>query len=160
MARRTKLNADVQRRIIQAIQEGATYELAAQFGGITRTTLYYWLKKGEEIKEEQEQVEQYEAVGEEDPLLTFFNEFKKAEAICCVGALAVIKKEARTGTWQAAAWLLERRFPQQYARNQQPAVQLTIDVDAEEINVKGWAQEYKTYVQPLIEGPIIDLDEE
>ena len=146
MARRTKLNADVQRRIVQAIQSGATYELAAQYAGITRTTLYYWLEKGKE---------QTKGI-----YRTFFNEFKKAEAVCCVGALAVIRKEAQAGTWQAAAWLLERRFPQQYARNQQPAVQLTIDVDAEEINVRGIAQEYKTYVQPLIEGPIIDLDEE
>tara|TARA_R100000655_G_scaffold93205_1_gene134471 strand:+ start:4605 stop:5039 length:435 start_codon:yes stop_codon:yes gene_type:complete len=144
MGRRSKLNAEVQKRIIQAIQSGATYELAAQFGGVTRTTLFYWLNKGEE---------QTKGI-----YRTFFNEFKKAEAICCVAALAVIKQEAKNGTWQAAAWLLERRFPEQYSKNGPPPVQLTIDVD--EISIQGLTQEYNTYVRPLIDGPTIDLDEE
>lgn len=31
-------------------------------------------------------------------------------------ALGVIAKAASSGNWQAAAWLLERRFPQNYGR--------------------------------------------
>ncbi len=50
MARRTKLNAEVQRKILQAIQAGSTYEIAANFAGISRTTLFYWMRKGEEQK--------------------------------------------------------------------------------------------------------------
>ena len=143
MARRSKLNPEVQRRILQAIQSGATYEHAAHFAGISRTTLYYWLRKGEE-----------QARG---VYRTFFNEFKKAESLCCVAALAIINNEAKKGTWQAAAWLLERRFPE-YARGGPSPVQITID--AEEVSVKTLVTEYNNFVRPLVDGPIIDLDEE
>ena len=142
MSRRTKLNPEVQKRILQAIQTGATYEVAAGFGGITRQTLFYWLQRGEEKKEE--------------PYLTFFNEFKKAEARCCVGALAVVQKAAQTGTWQAAAFLLERRFD--YTKQQQPPIQVSIDI--ENVDSKTLIAEYKTHLASLIEGPVIDLDEE
>lgn len=143
MGRRTKLNPEVQKRILQAIQSGSTYEMAAYFGGITRTTLYYWLEKGEK---------QNKGI-----YRTFFNEFKKAESICCVGNLAIIGKEAKAGTWQAAAWLLERRFPE-FARGGPSPVQITVDL--ENISVKSLVLEYDKYVRPLVDGPVIDLDEE
>ena len=142
MARRTKLNLAVQNRILQAIQAGSTYEYAAQFAGITRTTLFYWLRRGEE---------QSSGI-----YRTFFNEFKKAEGTACIGSLAVINREARDGNWQAAAWLLERRFG--YTRDGPPPVQITIDT--ENLDMKTLVQEYKTGIQQLITGPTIDLDEE
>lgn len=142
MARRTKLNAEVQRKILQAIQAGSTYEIAANFAGISRTTLFYWMRKGEEQKK--------------GIYRTFFNEFKRAESMACVGSLAVINKEAREGNWQAAAWLLERRFG--YSRDGPPPVQITID--AESVDVKQLISEYKREIAPIIEKPIIDLDEE
>ena len=143
MARRTKLNAEVQRRILQAIQAGATYAMAAQLAGIARLGVCYWLQKGEE---------QTKGI-----YRTFFNEFKRAEAICCVGNLAIINKEAKAGTWQAAAWLLERRFPD-YRRDSQPAIQ--VNIGAEQMDSKALIDEYYNGIRPLIEGPIIDLDEE
>jgi hypothetical protein len=33
-----------------------------------------------------------------------------------VQCLAVIRKAAKDGTWQAAAWLVERRYPASYGR--------------------------------------------
>jgi hypothetical protein len=87
---------------------------------------------------------------------TFLNEFKRAESMACVGSLAVINKEAREGNWQAAAWLLERRFG--YSREGTPPVQITID--AESVDVQQLISEYKKEIAPIIEKPIIDLDEE
>jgi hypothetical protein len=142
MARRTKLNAEVQRRILQAIQAGATYEYAAQFGGVTRVTLFYWLRKGEQ---------QNKGI-----YRTFFNEFKRAESMACVGSLAVINKEAREGNWQAAAWLLERRFG--YTREGPPPVQITIETEG--LDMKTLINEYNTGMKAMIGGPVIDLDEE
>ncbi len=141
MGRRLKLNPEIQKRIIQAIQAGSTYELAAQFAGISRGTLWSWLQKGEE---------QNKGV-----YRTFLNEFKKAEARCCVGALAVVQKAAQNGTWQAAAFLLERRFG--YHKDGPPPVQITID--AESVDVQSIIGEYKQEIQPLLEGPTIDLDD-
>jgi hypothetical protein len=143
MARRTKLNAEVQRRILQAIQAGATYEMAAQLAGITRVTMYYWLQKGEE---------QTRGI-----YRTFFNEFKKAEAVCCVGNLAIINKEAKAGTWQAAAWLLERRFPEY--RKDSPPVQINIDIDGAP-NPREDLKIVNEQLKMLTTGPVIDLDED
>lgn len=142
MSRRTKLTPALQTRILQAIQAGATYEYAATYAGISRTTLYYWMQKGEQQKR--------------GAFRTFLNEFKKAEARCCVGALAVVQKAAQAGTWQAAAFLLERRFG--YTKDGPPPVQITIDVDA--IDSRALMAEYEQGIKQLISGPTIDLDED
>lgn len=143
MARRSKLTDAVQMRICQAIQAGATYEMAANLVGVRRQTIATWLVRGEKQSSGRYR--------------TFFDAFKKAEALCCVANLAVIKKSAQEGTWQAAAWLLERRFPE-YARGAPPPVQIMIDAD--DVSVKTLVNEYSNFVQPLLEGPTIDLDEE
>lgn len=147
MARRTKLTPVVQQRIVGAIKTGATYELAAQFGGITRATLWLWLRKGQDQKR--------------GIYRTFFDEFKSAEAQSCVRALAVVNKSANDGSWQAAAWLLERRFG--YDRNAS-AVQINIDSDSslQSISVVELLEQVKERQQALniLSGPVIDLDEE
>ena len=41
---------------------------------------------------------------------------EQAEAVAIRDRLAVITKAADSGTWQAAAWFLERRYPEQWGR--------------------------------------------
>ncbi len=145
--RRTKLTPFVQQKIVQAIQTGATYEVAAQYGGITRATLWLWLRKGQE---------QNKGI-----YRTFFDAFKSAEARSCVGALAIIHKQAKDGNWQAAAWLLERRFG--YERNN-TAIQVNIDTqgaynDVDIVELVDQVRDRQNSLT-LINGPQIDLDEE
>lgn len=102
MARPTKLNPEVQRKIVQAISVGATYKLAAQYGGVTYNTFLNWMAKGETSKSGQ--------------LFEFFNAVKEAEGVAGVKWLAVIDKASTNGQWQAAAWKLERRYPEDYGR--------------------------------------------
>jgi transposase len=97
-----KLTPEIQKRIIQAIRIGATYEHAASYGGITRVTLWKWLKKGEEAKS--------------GKLKDFHDAVRKAEGEATVGWLAKIEQAASDGAWQAAAWKLERRYPDEYGR--------------------------------------------
>lgn len=101
MANRTKLTPDVQRRIVDAIRVGATYDLACKYGGISDQTLANWLAWG--------------AAGRK-PYVGFFVAVKDAEGAAAVKWLAQIDKAARDGTWQAAAWKLERRYPELYGR--------------------------------------------
>lgn len=93
--RRIKLNEARKKAILQAIQLGATYEIAAENAGIARSTLWNWLKKGEE-----------QSTGQ---FATFLDAFKKAEARAALGALATINRASTDGDWKAAAFLLERR---------------------------------------------------
>lgn len=93
--RRIKLNETRKKAIIEAIQLGATYEIAAENAGVSRSTLWNWLKKGED-----------ETTGN---FRTFLDAFKKAEATAALGALRTIDTASKDGDWKAAAFLLERR---------------------------------------------------
>jgi len=106
MARPTKLTPDVQERICQAIQLGATYELAAQYGGVHYQTFLDWMEKGRADVAKQ-------------PYLAFYEAIKLCEGKAVAGWLAKIEKAASEGSWQAAAWKLERRYPKEYGRTVQ-----------------------------------------
>jgi|SRR5579871_6362431 len=94
MARPTKYRPDVVKRITDAIAVGATYEHAAQHGQISYDTFNEWRQSKPEFAE---------AVSD-------------ADARFVVGQLAKIERAGNEGAWRAAAWKLERRFPQAYGR--------------------------------------------
>lgn len=81
-------------RILQAIGAGCSYEMAADYAGITRQTLWAWMKKGEE--------------GKDKNYLTFLNDIKSAEVEGAMSNLGTIQ-DASKKDWKAAAWILERR---------------------------------------------------
>lgn len=101
--RPTKFTPETVQKLIQAIQMGATYELACQYAAITIDTMNNWMKKSKTAKEN-------------DPFFGFFDSVKEAEGKAVVGWLAKIEKAANDGSWQAAAWKLERRYPRQYGK--------------------------------------------
>lgn len=101
MGRKLKLSPEVQQRIIQAIALGAPYKQAAAYGGVVYSTFSHWLKQGEEGKK---------------PFDDLYAAVKQAEATALVGWLAKIERAANEGTWQAAAWKAERRFPEDFGR--------------------------------------------
>lgn len=104
--RKTKYTPDTVKRITDAIGMGATYEIAAAFGGIHVATFYDWINKKSE----------------------FSDSVKRAEGVAAVGWLAKIEKAANDGNWQAAAWKLERRYPQQYGRTVVSNDNLNVDL--------------------------------
>ena len=97
MARPTKFTPVTQERIVQAIKLGATYEDAANYGGISYETFRVWM--------------------ETKP--AFSEAVKKAEGEAVLVWLAKIENEASDDNWQAAAWKLERRYPQRYGKTVQ-----------------------------------------
>ncbi|MCG3198578.1 MAG: hypothetical protein GHCLOJNM_03081 [bacterium] len=100
MARPCKLTKGVQDRICKAISLGATYELAAAYGGVCYETFNRWMK------------------GKSKRFRQFFNAVKAAEARAAVDWLAQIEHAALSGNWTAAAWKLERRYPKSFGLNQ------------------------------------------
>ena len=95
MARRSKCTPETIAKIEQGIGLGMTYKLAAQYAGICESTFYQWLKAAE--SGDSSKVEFMEAVN-------------RAESRGAAAALACIAQAAKNGTWQAGAWLLERRY--------------------------------------------------
>lgn len=94
MARRSKLTPQTQKRILDAIKLGATYELAAKYGGISYETFNEW-RKGKPA---------------------FSEALAQAEGDGALIWLAKIEKAASDGDWRAAAWKMERRYPDTYGR--------------------------------------------
>ena len=84
----------VRAALIKALKAGATKRLACQYAGISETMFYRWLGEDEDFQMEVEQ----------------------ASSRCAVDALEKIVGAANAGTWQAAAWMLERRWPHDYGR--------------------------------------------
>lgn len=84
-------------RMLAALEAGASLKMAAAAAGVSEATLGRWRKARPELEEEMQQ----------------------AEAAGAVRALGVIQQAAASGTWQAAAWLLERRYPGEYGRRVQ-----------------------------------------
>ena len=116
MGRRTKLTPEVQDRILQAVRAGLRYREAALAAGIDERTFYNWKRRGEEAKS--------------GIYFQFFQSLKEAEARGELALLARIQAASQE-TWQAAAWILERRHRERWGRNNEAVrVQAAFGADA------------------------------
>lgn len=103
LGRPTKLTPDMQKRICEAIRLGMTRERAAWFCGIHRITFLRWIARGDKATS--------------GKYFEFCEALKKAETEGIAVNLKNIHNAAQSGAWQASAWILERRHPEEYGRN-------------------------------------------
>jgi transposase len=96
MGRKSKYTSEVVDKLTDAIRTGATYDLACKYAGIAYETFRQWQA--------------------EKP--AFSEVIKAAEGEAAVGWLQKIER-ATVESWQAAAWKLERRYPQDYGKTVQ-----------------------------------------
>jgi transposase len=115
VARKTKFTTEVEDRLLRALRLGCYVETAAALAGISRDTFYDWIKKG--------------AKGVA-PYAAFARKVDQAMAESEARDLAVILKAAEKN-WTAAAWRLERRFPDRYGRNDRTRVEAKVEVTTE-----------------------------
>jgi transposase-like protein len=96
-----KLDDHVQERIVAAIADGNYAETACRAGGISDSTFYRWLERGES--------------DESGPYADFADAVRAAEAAAEIDALEAVKA-ARYSDWKSAMTFLERRFPSRWGR--------------------------------------------
>ena len=96
MARPTKCTQEVTARMVECLEIGSTYKAAAMAGGINVNTFRTWMNKGTRK-------------GARQPYSGFHEAVKAAEAQAERHALQRVR-DAMPKSWQAAAWLLERRY--------------------------------------------------
>lgn len=80
---------------VKAVAEGNTHLNAAACAGIAQQTFYRWRDKDREFRERLEKAT------------------AEAQALC----VKLIRSAAKQGNWQASAWLLERRHPEEWGRH-------------------------------------------
>lgn len=121
MARPTKLQDERRERILTAIREGNTRRAAAALGGIGERTLYDWIAKDEQ----------------------FSQDVIKAEGEAEAEMVSRVHRAALDGSWQAAAWWLERRRPGEFGRKDLPAPNVTVKM-VDDDNWRGNGRERPT----------------
>jgi transposase len=100
--RPTKLTPEIQEKIVSVIRKGNYIETAAAYAGISKQTLYNWLRTGSR--------KPTGVYGE------FVRAVEQALAESEMADLARIEQAAIEGHWQASAWRLERRFPKRWGK--------------------------------------------
>jgi len=93
MARRSKLSAGLQQALCAVLSGGATRRAACAHVGIDHSQFYRWLQRS----------------------ATFRDAIQKAESDAELRFTTIVA-QAATETWQAAAWWLERRRPDDFGR--------------------------------------------
>ena len=112
MGRTLKLTEEVQDKICVAIRLGNDKKVAAALAGVSETTFYRWLEIAELPNAKKEYREFRESI-------------ERAEAEAEVTRIARITQAADNGTWQAASWWLERKFPERWGRNDKIRQEIT-----------------------------------
>ena len=110
-----KLNSKVHEQIVKSVRGGSFNTVAAASAGISVRTFNSWMERGE--MEEARIAEGFPPSEDEAKYVKFRQDVEKARAEAEVEAVSMVKMAARNGTWQAAAWYLERSFPQRWSRN-------------------------------------------
>lgn len=117
------LTESIRQRIYEALRIGASYEHAALYAGVSYDTLLRWRKKGE--------------LNGDSSLDEIFCELcdaiKKARADLAIACLLKIER-ASEDDWKAAAWKLERLFPQYYAKRTMASLPPTLPDENNLIN--------------------------
>ena len=101
MGRPSKLTPEVQELIVDGISAGLTYRLSCERAGIFPSTFYVWIERGErQVKGRYKD---------------FAEAVTRAKADSALRLVSQITLQAPTD-WRAAAFMLERRFPDDYGK--------------------------------------------
>jgi hypothetical protein len=104
MARPTKLTLEIQKKIGDDVSLGLTYALAANSAGVTYQTLNVWLKRGQTEKS--------------GKYFQFYKYIQKCNADAAKECLKHLNDATKAGNCQICMWILERRFPEDFARRE------------------------------------------
>jgi len=129
VARPSLLTPETHRTIVAALQAGTYLDTAASVAGINRDTLREWLKRG--AREARRREAGKKAARAEDRYVAFSAAVKKALAMFELAAISGIRN-AGQNQWQALAWLLERRMPHRYGRQDRPPVEDDLELREDE----------------------------
>lgn len=126
----SKYNAKRHEAIIEGLLKGNSRTVSFRLSGCHPDVVFDWLKKG---RDNPDTYPEY---------VSLIEDIEYAEAMVESERVSIVKTAADTGTWQAAAWWLERRKPETWGRNdtvrheggETPAIQVNqvilIDADA------------------------------
>lgn len=112
--RQSKLTPEVQDKIVEALKHGNYQDAAAAYAGISESTFHNWMNRG---REEARRIADGEKANPKETIyLELLEAVEKARSEAEVRNVMYIQRAAQEGTWQAAAWFLERSHPRKWGR--------------------------------------------
>jgi hypothetical protein len=111
MARPSKMTDARVEALLGALRVGNTRRAACAHAGLSPDTFYRWLSADR----------------------TFSDAVKRAEGEAEARFLTQIAKAATNGTWQAAAWWLERRLPAEYGQRARLDVHVELEAEVRQL---------------------------
>ena len=121
MARRTKLTKDLQALLVARLAVGNYIDAACMSVGISPASFYVWMDKGREAEKKTER----KRTAQDRLHMEFMEAVENAQGVSEVNALAMVRK-AMPDAWQAAAWILERKFPERWGRREKIEISAAI----------------------------------
>jgi len=113
LAGKKKISEEKIKQIVEAVRAGNFIETAAAFAGLSKQTLYNWLKEGMRERDRRENGEKPDRT--KDMYVKFSIDIEQAMAEAEMRDVEIITKAAEQ-QWQAAAWRLERKYPDRWGR--------------------------------------------
>lgn len=117
--RPTKLTPEKQEEIVKYLRAGNYVETAAAYAGLSKASVYNWMRRGRREIERVEDDPRRKIREEEQPYVDFLYAVEKAQARAEMTSIALINRASET-QWQAAAWRLERKHPGRWGRSTVP----------------------------------------
>ncbi|NIM50412.1 MAG: hypothetical protein GTO22_14375 [Gemmatimonadales bacterium] len=115
--RPTILTREVLAELTRVLSSGCHIETACHFVGVSKPSMHRWVRAGQKLEADIEAGVPIdpERREREQIYLEFRHALKESIAKAEIGSLATIRNAAKE-KWQAAAWILERRFPDRWGR--------------------------------------------
>ena len=107
----SKLTLELSEKICSALRAGNYIDTAIAYGGVAKDTYYEWLRRGARATKANDTRDT------EKPYRDFHDAVEQAIAASEIRDVALIAKAA-TEQWQAAAWRLERRYPDKWGKRE------------------------------------------
>ena len=131
------MDESVWQRLNQAISVGAYIEDACIFAGISSRQFRRWRELAEQGIE---------------PYAERWEEINKSESQSIVRNLFNIQNASNNGTWQASAWLLERKYPEKYGRKET----VNLSTDKKQFDVELYWSDGKKFVEGEVVSDMSD----
>jgi len=104
-------------RLLLALDTGHYLDRAARLAGLSRQTVYNWLHHGDQARSKLDTGQTLD--DREQSYFEIAEAIIQAKESAAHRALSAVMEAANSGTWQAAAWYLERTDSEHYGRTTQ-----------------------------------------
>lgn len=118
----TKFTPHRRKRFLEAVLVGASVAGASGYAGWSQSAGYSYLRKGREVLTALADGPREELHSSDRDLAEFVENYENAESAAEVQLLRNVHK-AGAHDWRATAWVMERRWPERYARTRRSDAQ-------------------------------------